>query len=100
MIEYKVMNREELTNYIFNFWYDWGAFNYEDRTDEEIKAEIYNNLETLDGVERELNFFRHEFDAGWDENSLEYQNLNILCNYINWYKTDLQNKIIEKESNL
>lgn len=100
MIEYKVMNREELTDYIFNFWYDWGAFNYEDRTDEELKTMIFNNLKTLDGVEKELDIIRMEFESNWDENSLEYQNLDILWNYINWYKTDLQNKIIEKESNL
>ncbi len=99
MKEYKVMSRTELTNYIFNFWNDWGAFNYEDRTDEELKTKIFNNLKTLDGVEKELDFIRHEFEAGWDENSLEYQNLNILWNYINWYKTNLQNKGIERAEN-
>lgn len=97
MKEYKVMSRTELTNYIFNFWNDWGAFYYEERLDEEIKAEIYNNLETLDGVEKELDYLRTEFESHWDENSLEYQNLDILWNYINWYKTNLQGKKIKKE---
>ncbi len=88
MIEYKLMNREELTNYVFNFWNDWGAFNYEEREDEEIKAEIWENLNSKNGIEKELDYIRNEFESGWDENSLEYQELDKLWNYINWYKTD------------
>ena len=53
---------------------------------------IYNNLETLKGVEEELDMVRSEFDVGWSEDSLEYENLDKLWNYLNWYKTDLQKK--------
>lgn len=93
MYEYKVMNIEELTDYIFNFWNNWGAFNYEERLDEEIKAEIYSNLKSLVGVEKELDYIRQEFESNeWSEDSLEYQELDKMWNYINWYKTDLQKK--------
>lgn len=93
MFEYKLMSIEELTDYIFNFWNNWGAFNYEERLDEEIKAEIYGNLKSLDGVEKELDYIRQEFESNeWSEDSLEYQELDKMWNYINWYKTDLQNR--------
>lgn len=92
MIEYKVMNREELRDYIFDFWNNWGAFNYEERDDDEIKYDIYNNLGSLKGIETELDYLRQEFEAGWDEDSKEYEDLDKLWNYINWYKTDFQKR--------
>lgn len=88
MIEYEVMNKEKLRDYIFKFWNDWGAFNYDERDDDEIKYEIYNNLSSFKGIEKELDYIRQEFESGWDENSLEYERLDNLWNYINWYKTD------------
>lgn len=91
-IEYKLMNRDELTDYIFNFWNNWGAFNYEERTDEEIEAEIWENLNSINGIDKELDFIRNEFEAGWDEDSLEYERLDELWNYINWYLTDFGKK--------
>ena len=91
-IEYNVMTRDDLTNYIFKFWCGWGASELDERDDTEIKGEIFNNLGTEEGIERELDCLREEFDSGWDEDSLEYENLNTLWNYINWYKTDFYNK--------
>ena len=38
------LNREELTDFIFNFWIDWGAFNYDERDDDEIKYEINTDV--------------------------------------------------------
>lgn len=90
-MEYKVMSREELTEYIYNFWVSWGIPAYEG-TLEDLKEEIYDSLGTLYGVERELDIVRSEFESGWDEDSLEYKNLDKLWNYLNWYKTDLQKK--------
>lgn len=92
MIEYELMSREKLTNYIFKFWDDWGAFNYENRSDTEIKEDIFNNLGTEEGIENELDFIRDEFESGWDEESLEYERLNEIWNYVNWYKTDFYKK--------
>ena len=46
-----------------------------DRDEEEndyLYSEIYNNLETLDGVEKELDIVRSEFESGWSVDSLEY----------------------------
>lgn len=80
------MNRKELRDYIFDFWWNWGAFNYDERDDDEIKLEIYENLGTINGINKELNFLKYEFDAGWDKNSLEYKRLTELKNYIEYYK--------------
>ena len=90
MFEYKLMNKEELTNYIFNFWENWGAFNFEDRTDKELKDIINKNLSSFNGIENELDIIRDEFNSGWNENSIEYQELDKLWNYINWYKTNFK----------
>lgn len=79
------MNREELTDFIFNFWIDWGAFNYDEREDDEIKYEIYNNLKTEQGIQKELSYIENEIHNGWDENSLEYTRLHELKNKINNY---------------
>ena len=89
-MEYKLMNREELTNYTYNFWENWGAFNYEEKTDDMLKQEIYNNLGSFNGIERELDTIRCEFEAGWNEDSKEYEELDKLWNYINWYKTNFK----------
>ena len=80
------MNKKELSNYIFNFWLDWGAYNYEPLSDEEILKSIEENLSTTKGIERELNFIKHEFEAGWSEESLEYKNLKKLQKLVNDYK--------------
>lgn len=79
------MNRENLTNYIFDFWNNWGAFNYEERTDYELKKEIGENLKTMSGILRELRFLKHEFESGWSEESLEYRRLLELENKILCY---------------
>lgn len=80
------MNRKELTDYIFNFWYEWGAFNYDERTDDEIKTEIYNNLGNKKDIYNELEYISNEIESGWDEDSLEYKNLIELMKHINDYK--------------
>jgi hypothetical protein len=85
-----LMSKDELTNYIFNFWEKWGAFIYERRTDEELKSLISDNLSTFNGIERELDFIREEFDSGWSEDSEEYKDLDKLWNYINYYKTNFK----------
>jgi hypothetical protein len=85
---YELFNRDEMTEYTFNFWLNWGAFNHEERDDTEIKGEIFDNLGTKDGIERELDYLRQEFESGWDEDSQEYEDLDQLWNYLNWYKTD------------
>lgn len=90
MQEYKLMSRNELTDYIFDFWLGFGAFNYDDRTDEELKSIIYNNLGSFKGIENELDAIRYELETGWDENSREYEELDKLWNYINWYKTNFK----------
>ena len=91
MFEYELMNREQLTDYIFKFWENWGAFNHDERDDDEIILEIYNNLGNFKGIEREIDAIREEFDSNtWEEDSLEYENLDRLWNYINWYKTNFK----------
>ena len=90
-MEYKLMNKEELRDYIFQFWWNWGAFNYDERDDDEIKFEIYNNLSSFEGIEKELDCIRSEFDSNeWSEDSLEYIELDKIWNYINWYKTNFK----------
>ena len=44
------MNREELTDYVYDFWLNWGTPEYEGTYDQ-LYSEIYNNLETLEGIE-------------------------------------------------
>ena len=90
-MEYEVMSREELTDYIYDFWLKWGIPEYEGTYDQ-LYSEIYNNLETLEGVEKELDMVRCEFDVGFEEDSIEYQELDNLWNELNYYKTDLQKK--------
>lgn len=86
-----IMNKEKLTDYVFKFWDNWGAFNFESATDEEIKNEIKKNLSSLDGIEKELDYVRLEFENGsWDENSKEYKDLDKLWDYLNWYKTNFK----------
>lgn len=85
------MNREELTEYILEFWVNWGIPEY-NGTLEDLKNEIYENLGTLKGVDEELTMVSVEFDSGWSEDSIEYQNLDNLWNELNYYKTDLQKK--------
>lgn len=85
------MNKEKLTDYVFKFWDNWGAFNFESATDEEIKNEIKKNLSSLDGIETELDYVRLELENGcWDENSREYKGLDKLWDYLNWYKTNFK----------
>lgn len=83
------MNREELTEYIYDFWLKWGMPEYEGTYDQ-LYCEIYDNLETLEGVEEELDVVRLEFEVGYEEDSLDYKNLCDLWNNLNYYKTNLQ----------
>ena len=58
---------------------------------EEIKNEIKKNLSSFDGIEKELDYIRVEFENGsWNENSKEYEELEKLWNYLNWYKTNFK----------
>ncbi len=84
------MTREKLTDYVFSFWNNWGAFNFESATDEEIKNEIKNNLSSLGGIEKELDYIKSEFESGWSEDSKEYEDLGKLWIYLNWYKTNFK----------
>jgi hypothetical protein len=86
------LNRQELTDYIFKFWLDWGAFNYDERDDDEILLEIYNNLEDLKGIEKELYYVNEELMSNcWEESSLEYNNLTDIFNKISEYKEMINN---------
>lgn len=87
MIEYKLMTREELTDFIIDFWLKWGMPDNEGDYDM-LYCEIYENLGTKEGIERELDTVRCHFEIGFEEDSKEYQDLDIIWNYINWYKTD------------
>lgn len=94
MVEYKLMTKEELTDYIFNFWNNFGAFNHDERDDDEIIFEIITNLSSMEGIEKELDCIRYELESNcWETDSLEYENLDKLWNYINWYKTNFQKGI-------
>lgn len=84
------MTKEELTDYIFSFWDNWGAFNFESATDEELKNEIKKNLSNSNGIEKELDYIRLEFENGWNENSKEYKDLENLWEYLNLYKTNFK----------
>lgn len=93
MCEYKLMNREELTDYILDFWLNFGMQEHQEEENDYLWTEIYYNLGSFDGIEQELDAIRCEFEKGWSENSREYEELDKLWNYINWYKTNF------KESN-
>lgn len=84
------MAKEKLTDYVFSFWDNWGAFNFESATDEEIKNEIKNNLSSLGGIEKELDYIKSEFESGWSEDSKEYEDLEKLWIYLNRYKTNFK----------
>lgn len=105
MCEYKLMNKKDLTDYVFKFWDNWGAFDFESATDEEIKNEIKKNLSSFDGIEKELDFVRCEFERAYlkSEDSKEYEGLEKLWNYLNWYKTNFkemkENGRIQKNNN-
>ena len=90
------MNREELTDYVLDFWLNWGIPECAE-TNDQLYAEIYNNLETLEGIEKELDIVRSEFESGWSEDSLEYKNLCDLWDELNYYKTSLQKEELENE---
>lgn len=91
-MEYKLMNREELTNYILNFWLNWGIPEYQG-TNEQLYDEIYENLGNFEGIEKELDSVRCEFEVGFNTDSLEYINLDKLWNYLNWYKTNFKPEV-------
>lgn len=84
------MNREELTEYIYDFWLNYRKIKKNDGTYDLLYCEIYDNLETIEGVEQELDMVRLEFELGYEENSLEYKNLCDLWDNLNYYKTNLQ----------
>lgn len=90
------MNRNELADYVFNFWVGFINLDEYNKTEEELFNEIYENLGTLNGVEKELDMVRSAFESGWDEESKEYQDLDDVWNKLNYYKTDLQKKRDEK----
>ena len=83
------MNREELTDYVLDFWLNWGVPEY-DGTYESLYDEIYYNLNSRKGIESELDIVRMEFENGWDENSLEYKNLTDLWDNLNYYKSNFK----------
>jgi hypothetical protein len=95
-MEYKVMNRYELRNYIFNLWNSLGMFDGDERDEEEILEEIYDNLESKEGIDTEIDYVRQELEK-WDQDSLQYEGLDKLWNYLNWYKTSFEKseKIID-----
>ena len=83
------MNRDELTDYILDFWVGWGIPEYDGDADQ-LHTEIYNNLGTLNGIESELDLVRIEFEVGFEEHSLEYANLTDLWDKINNYKSNFK----------
>lgn len=84
------MNKQELTEYVYDFWLKHRGMTKGKGTHDHLYNEISNNLETLKGVEQELDMVRLEFDLGYEEDSLEYKNLCDLWNNLNYYKTNLQ----------
>lgn len=91
MYEYKLMNRKQLTDYIFKFWLDFGIPEYQ-KSDEELRNEIFNNLGSFGGIEKELDAIRCAFEIGFVEDSKEYNELEKLWNYVNWYKTNFKER--------
>lgn len=87
MYEYKLMNRKDLTDYLLDFWLNWGVPEYEG-TNEQLYNEIYDNLGTKEGIERELDTIRIEFESGYEEDSKEYQDLDEVWENLNSYKTN------------
>ena len=68
------MKREELTDYVYDFWLKWGIPEYDGDYDQ-LYSEIYDSLGNTYGVDREINIVISEFESGWSEDSLEYKNL-------------------------
>lgn len=77
MCEYKLMNRKQLTDYIFEFWLDFGIPECQ-KSDEELRNEIFNNLGSFEGIEKELDTIRCAFEIGFVEGSKEYNELEKL----------------------
>lgn len=88
-MEYKVMSRCELRNYIFNVWNSLSGFDGDERDDEEILLDIYDNLGCEEGIDTEIDYVRQELRK-WDNDSLQYEGLDKLWNYLNWYKTSFE----------
>lgn len=80
------MTKEKLTDYTFSFWNDYLTSLKEEKK-EEIKSEIKNNLSSLDGIEKELDYVRDIFDFGDCDDREEVEKL---WNYLNWYKTNFK----------
>ena len=89
-MEYKLMTKEELTNYIYDFWNNFGGYeDYDIESESAIKKRISQNLSTLNGIDTEIDDVRFQFD-NYDEESWEYEELDKLWNYLNWYKTNFE----------
>ena len=88
-MEYKVMSRYELRNYIFNLWNSLSMFDGDERDNEEILEEIYDNLGNKEGIDTEIDYVRQELEK-WEKDSLQYEGLDKLWNYLNWYKTSFE----------
>lgn len=88
------MNRDELTEYIYDFWVAFGVPEY-NGTYDMLYDEIYNNLGSLKGIKDELDTIKYELECGWDEDSLEYKNLIDLKNKILDYKKDMKGIVVE-----
>lgn len=91
-MEYKLMTKEELTNYIYDFWYNFGCYDeFFERDEKDIKEEIKEDLSNDYGIEKELDAVRLQYE-NYDEEDWEYDHLDELWNYLNWYKTNFDNK--------
>ena len=92
------MNRNELTDYVFKFWKNWGYFEYGPLTEEELEEEIYTNLGNEDGIFEETNCVINELENGWDEDSVEHKDLMELLDNLKNYKSTFD-KRKESENN-
>lgn len=80
------MNREELTNKIYNLWSAYGLPEYKG-TKKDLKDEIFYNLESIDGIDKELDYIRIEFDS-LIKNDTFYNLFIDLWEDLNIYRTN------------
>ena len=79
------MNNKELVNKVLTFWLKCN--NKSDN--KQLKKDIERNLLTVDGIERELDYMRIEFDCIDKSNDL-YSELEEIWNELNCYKSDFE----------
>ena len=82
------MSIDLLTDKLFDFWNNWGCLDYSYKSEDQLKNEIYEHLKTSNGINKEIKYLNNELENGYDENSLEYKDIENLINLINMYKEE------------